>query len=120
MKLEPASFQSKNDRSQYWFETTGKNVVQKAALFDEMEVKRRYNLSLADIINGELDFDNRTANNDIKLLFDTIASIVIDYSEEYPNREIYLTGSTATRTRLYQIKITENLDDITELFNLFN
>ena len=40
------------------------------------------------------------------------------FIEKYPNAFIFATGSTAIRTRLYRMRITNNLAEIKEDFDI--
>ena len=49
----------------------------------------------------------------------TVASTVYAFTEKYPHAWILATGSTAVRTRLYRMGITNNLAEISEDFAIF-
>lgn len=119
MRQHSVQFEFTADKSCYWFISDGDSKVQKAVLFDEMAVKGRFNLSLADIVDGKLDFNRISNNHDHDVLFDTIASIAFDYTKKYPSRDIFLTGSSKARTRMYQMKIANNLNDINVHYNVY-
>jgi hypothetical protein len=42
----------------------------------------------------------------------TVMAVVFEYLKDFPDRRIYLTGNTASRTRLYQIAINKVLKSI--------
>ena len=46
----------------------------------------------------------------------TVASTVYNFLENYQNAIVVATGSTLTRTRLYKIGISKNLEEIKEDF----
>lgn len=49
----------------------------------------------------------------------TVALTVFKFYEKHPDSYIYVTGSTKTRTRLYRIGISNNLEEIPNEFHLF-
>ncbi|MEJ0103974.1 MAG: hypothetical protein WDO19_16040 [Bacteroidota bacterium] len=49
----------------------------------------------------------------------TVADAVFDFTERYPERYIFFTGSSLERTRLYRIAITINYDELDEIFDIW-
>lgn len=49
----------------------------------------------------------------------TVAATVYTFTKKYPKAWIIASGSTAVRTRLYRMGITNNLADITVDFIIF-
>ena len=41
------------------------------------------------------------------------------YTEKFPDRWIYFTGSTEHRTRLYRMAVTIHFKELSEMFDLF-
>lgn len=58
-------------------------------------------------------------NNDTERILFTIAAIILDFIHRYPDAIIYAKGSTAARTRLYQIKINKYWQIIQDIFELY-
>lgn len=84
-----------------------------------MAIIGRYNLAMADVINDELDFNNITNNKDLDRVFGTVAKIVRHFTGRYRKAEIFFAGANAVRTRLYRIKVSNNLELITREFNVY-
>lgn len=60
-----------------------------------------------------------TNNADSKKILATVASTVFVFTNYYPNAVIVAIGSTLSRTRLYRIGITNNLDAIERDFYIY-
>lgn len=107
----------------YAFTSTGKNGNILKAVFmqymDMPETPRRFNLAIADVIDGKFSFHHVTDNRDHEKLAGTLFQIVSDFFMRYPGSEIFLTGSTPARTRLYQMQISKNLENIPPEFVIF-
>lgn len=58
-------------------------------------------------------------NQDRDKIFATVAETVLEFTENFPDLLIYAEGSTASRTRLYQISISNNLNKINDLLNVY-
>jgi hypothetical protein len=53
-----------------------------------------------------------TNNQDSQQVLLTVALTVFKFFENHPNASVYVTGSTKSRTRLYQIGISNNLSEL--------
>jgi hypothetical protein len=78
-----------------------------------------YNLAFGDVILGEIDDIVISNNNDTTKVLATVASTIPLFMIKYPNAIIYAKGSTPTRTRLYQMGISKNLEIISENFTVY-
>jgi len=107
------------DKKAYWFISSGVKDVQKAVFMQKMDEPGRFNLAMADIIDGKKDFENRTNNRDLEIVFGSIADIVLDFNGRYPKAEIYITGNTKSKTRMYQIQIAKHLTEIEEHYDVY-
>jgi hypothetical protein len=65
-----------------------------------------------DQTTQRLDDMVQTRNDDFRRILGTIATIALDFLEEYPFAYLYAEGSTLARTRLYQREISKVLDEI--------
>ena len=81
--------------------------------------KDLYNLGFGDWIEKlqELDDSSRTNNGDRDKVLATVAATAIALTNRFPAIRIFIEGSTAARTRLYQIGIGSNLEEINEDFH---
>lgn len=67
-----------------------------------------------DEMNERIDDKVITNNGDREKVLATVADIVIQFIDLYPSAFIFAQGSTASRTRLYQIGINANLPLISQ------
>ena len=68
-----------------------------------------YNLGFGDKNLTYETIDDRavTNNGDTDKVLATVAFTIYAFYQEYPDANVYLSGSTTTRTRLYQININK-------------
>lgn len=80
-----------------------------------------YNLGFGDkdAESGEISDSIVSNNGDSQKVLATVAASVNAFTNKYPNALVYATGSTKSRTRLYRIGITNNLDEILKDFEIF-
>jgi len=80
-----------------------------------------YNLAFGDYDEKAKGIDDLsvTNNGDSLKVLATVASTVYAFAEKHPKAWIIATGSTAARTRLYRMGITNNLVEISEDFIIF-
>jgi hypothetical protein len=91
-----------------------KGHIKKVVEYTETATKNVYNLGFGDF-DEKTNSINDTAitnNGDSLKVLATVASTVYAFTEKYPNAWIFATGSTAVRTRLYRMGITNNLAEI--------
>ena len=103
----------------YQFVSIGpKGEIAKLIKYTETGKANVYNLGFGDKIGNTEDFDDEIISNNedsIRVLA-TVAASVYLFTDNYPNAYIFATGSTSSRTRLYQIGIADNLKEIEEGF----
>src|SRR6218665_87482 len=77
-----------------------KKIVQFKALHDEV-----FNLGFGDLDGNTFDFSDTVVTNkgDMEAVFATIIAIIERFFQNRSNAQIVITGSTLSRTRLYQI-----------------
>lgn len=106
-----------------WFEflsvsnlKTVKKVVTYTPFQDSREI---FNLGFADALpDGSFSDTNVTNNDDMEKVFATIIRTILHFFEKYPDKMIYITGSTPVRTRLYRIIILRELSKIEDTFRV--
>jgi hypothetical protein len=98
-----------------------KGAIKKRIHYQKTSIEDTYNLAFGDVDVETNDFDDKvvTNNNDAEKVLATVAKSVYAFIEEYPNARIYAKGSTSTRTRLYRIGISNNLEEINEQFDVY-
>ena len=79
-----------------------------------------YNLALGDLgPDGELDDQPVTNNGDTQRVLLTVAAAVYTFTEQYPKLVVLVEGGTPARTRLYQMGIANNFDEIQQSFEVY-
>ena len=95
-----------------------KGSVIKVVRYREINVKGIYNLGFGDKepVSGYINDLNVTNNSDSQKVLATVARTLYLFTEQYPDVIVIATGSTAARTRLYRMGITNNLAAIEQDF----
>jgi len=79
-----------------------------------------FNLGFGDVDEtGEINDMVITNNHDSTKVLTTVALTVYKFYEKHPDSYVFITGSTKTRTRLYRIGITNNIDKIKNDFDVY-
>jgi hypothetical protein len=79
-----------------------------------------YNLAFGDFdeLTGNMDDGTISNNGDRLKVLHTVASAVIEFLSIKSSAIILITGSTSSRTRLYQIRIAGFLSQVTQQFEI--
>ena len=98
-----------------------KGAIRKRVSYRQIGNENIYNLGFGDINSETNEIDDKVVsdNNDSKKVLSTVASTVYIFTKEYPDVVVYAEGSTATRTRLYRIGISNNLEELTKTFDVY-
>ena len=122
MKFPKYNYRSEEEMFFYEFSSEGpRGSVKKIVQYSKTSTENVFNLGFGDY-NEELksiDDLSVTNNGDSLKVLATVASTVYAFTNKYPNAWILATGSTAVRTRLYRMGITNNLAEISEDFEIF-
>src|SRR5688572_24188442 len=80
-----------------------------------------FNLAFGDLDEqtGEISDTVVTNNNDSRKVLATVAATVHDFTLKYPGALIIAKGRSHSRTRLYRMGITNNLEEIRKDFELY-
>jgi hypothetical protein len=111
---------STNEHRTYEFLSEGpKGTIKKVINFDEMG-DNFFNLSFGDWDEAvrKLDDKVRSNNHDRDKVLATVAGAVMSFIKYYPNAIVFAKGSTPARTRLYQMGIFANLQEISILLTI--
>ena len=123
MNLERYPYLSSRDYLDYEFYSEGpKGQIKKVVMFTKMQDDPVvYNLAFGDedpvtgIVNDSVTTDNKDKN----IVLATVAETINDFCDHYGNHYIYAKGSTVARTRLYQMNVSNLLDEISIDFDVF-
>lgn len=115
------SFDISTNASVFEFISSGpKGDIKKIIQFTATQAKDVYNLAFGNISeNGSIDDTTTNDNKDRDKILATVAAVVYDFTERFPDRYVFFTGSTIDRTRLYRMAITINYKELTSLFNIW-
>lgn len=107
-----------DNHKRYEFLSSGpKGIIKKVVTYIEM-APGIYNLGFGDWDNvmEEIKDHTRTHNGDRDKVLATVASTVMEFIEHYPAAIIIAKGETPAKTRLYQMGINANWNEISGLF----
>ncbi|MEA5459243.1 hypothetical protein VB796_09355 [Arcicella sp. LKC2W] len=101
------------------FESIGKEKIKKKILYQSTSGENFYNLALVDILeDGSYDDTVESNNGDMEKVLATVVKSFIYFFEQNPEAIVLFKGSTESRTRLYQIVINKELDNIISRFTI--
>ena len=112
---------SATEELSFEFDSVGpKGTIIKVVMYREANVKNVYNLGFGDKDpdTGYISDLAVTNNSDSQKVLATVARTLYLFTERYPNAIIIATGSTAARTRLYRMGITNNLEAAEQDFDI--
>jgi len=123
MNLDQYPIASDNSHLKYEFESIGpKGNIRKFVLYQRIGSQNSsfYNLSFGDWdeIKNEMNDCITSNNNDSKKVLFTVAVTTKLFTTHFPNATILIEGSTKSRTRLYQMSIVQNLQEIEKYFKI--
>lgn len=122
MKLPKYQLKSDEKLSSYEFISEGPNGrIVKWIQFTPINQNEIYNLAFGDIsqVSGEIDDLIVSNNGDSEKVLSTVVSAVYAFCDKKPTAWIFVSGSTSSRTRLYQMGISKYLDYIKEDFFVY-
>jgi hypothetical protein len=111
---------STNEHRTYTFLSEGpKGTIKKVINFEEID-DDLFNLSFGDWDEAVRDINDkvRSNNHDRDKVLATIAATVMIFIKYYPNAIVFAKGSTPARTRLYQMGIFANWQEISILLTI--
>ena len=97
-----------------------KGLIHKLVRFQPTNLKDIYNLAFGDknLMTGEIDDTTISNNENSEKVLATVVATVYAFTDKYPDKWIYATGSTKSRTRLYRMGITKYLSEVYEDFEV--
>lgn len=118
MIAAPYPFIGQNRNKLYFFESHGSKKVMKAVQFTHV-YDRIYNLGLADVANGKLNFRELAFSDDSWKVFNTVAAITIQFAEFYPDARILIRAADEKRLNLYNLIFQRRIKQIETFFEVF-
>ena len=95
--------------------------IPKLIKYSKMGKGRIFNLGFGDIDarSGGINDLSRSDNGDTDMVLATVVQTVLVFTTLHPGSLIFAKGSTAARTRLYQMGIRRHLEEIQRDFDVF-
>jgi hypothetical protein len=121
MILDRYEIKASNNLKTFEFLSEGnKGRILKVIQFQKMNHPNLYNLAFGDknFLTGIIDDKIVTDNGDSEKVLATVVSAVYAFADKHPDCWIYATGSTASRTRLYQMGINKYFNIVIEDFEI--
>lgn len=124
MNLDRYQFRTNASHLDFEFESEGpKGKIKKVVRFSPQNANgvTYFNLGFGDFnsLTGSVDDLSVSNNNDRDKILATVASIVLEFTSHFPDTMVYAQGSTASRTRLYQMGIAANWNEIEPIMLLY-
>lgn len=108
------------EENSYYFLSIGKKgillkVIELAEIEDNI-----YNLGFGDydFSSNRIDDKAKSDNGDTEKVLATVFGILNQFLSENPDKSVFITGSTPTRTRLYQIIINTYFDEFSQTLEI--
>ncbi|MCU0467813.1 MAG: hypothetical protein MUF58_04360 [Arcicella sp.] len=112
------NIKTSRDGLRYYFKSLNDDkIIQKAVIYLETEgLPNIYQLVFGDLQpDGQVDFLSVSDNKDMKNVLSTVVKTLALFFEKYPEKGVFFTGSTLSRTRLYRATIAKFIET-TELY----
>lgn len=108
-----------NGAIRFEFVSVGHRVIRKVIIYQKLPLPDLYNLALGDIDEGgKADFEITSDNGDRDFVLATVVQTLITFFQKHPQASVFITGSTPSRTRLYQVVIARELTEIQKRFEI--
>jgi hypothetical protein len=120
MKYPKYPVVASHDHLMYLFWSEGpQGKIAKGIIYSKLK-SNLYNLGFRDWNENlqQLDDSTRSNNGDREKVLATVASTTLDFTDKFPDAQIFIEGSTSARTRLYQMGIASNVLEINETFEV--
>jgi hypothetical protein len=104
----------------YHFYSEGpKRRIKKAVIYARIE-DNLFNLAFGDWNEelGRINDSNRSNNQDRDKVLATVAYTALDFTNRFPDIQVFAEGSTSARTRLYQMGIAYNFMEVNKFFEI--
>jgi len=124
MNLVKYPFLTNDTFLDFEFESAGPNGrIKKVVRYSPQNANRitYFNLAFGDWNEDAKKIDDSAISNnkDRKRVLATVAATVLEFTAHFPDVLVYAKGSTLARTRLYQIGISTNWQEIEPLLSVY-
>ena len=113
-------FSIHNEAHRFEFDSVGDRIIHKVIVYEKLPFPNTYNLALGDIDEqGKADFEIISDNGDRDYVLATVIQTLIAFFQRNPRASVFISGSTPSRTRLYQVVIARELAEIQKRFDVY-
>jgi hypothetical protein len=126
MQKERYSYKADDSGVKFEFQSHGPNgIIEKAVSYSELGKLENgtlvFNLGFGDRDGMDRLFNDLSISNnaDREKILATVANTAMDIMDHYDGIAIYAEGSTPARTRLYQMGINANKEEIESMFDIY-
>ncbi|SRR6266498_179000 len=92
----------RNSTTRYTFISTGRRQIKKVVDFTPLSKENIFNMGFGDLqSDGTIDDKANSNNGDIIKVLSTVIHILKDFTSQFPDIQVFFSGSTIERTRLY-------------------
>lgn len=115
MKIPSYNFESSPDALRFEFDSiSSQKQIRKVVEYTPLPQNPNiYNLGFGDLKeDGNIDDLVVSDNKDMERVLATVIQTIFTFFESRPKNTILFLGSTESRTRLYQIAIARNIDEM--------
>jgi hypothetical protein len=116
------SFDISTNATVFEFVSIGpKGEIKKIIQFSQTEARHIYNLAFGNMqIDGTIDDETTNDNKDRNKILATVAAAVFSFTDRYPDKYVFFTGSTLERNRLYRMALTINHEELIPVFEIWS
>ncbi|MBX7094541.1 MAG: hypothetical protein K1X56_07475 [Flavobacteriales bacterium] len=121
MKLERYNIHASEAMIEFEFISSGiKGDIVKVVQYSPTGILNTYNLAFGDKApeTGEISDSVVTDNGDSQKVLATVAETTLMFLKKHPKAQVFAIGLSASRTRLYQRGIANNLEEINEMLDV--
>ncbi len=122
MNLTSYNIAFDSDLKTFEFTSEGPNgKIKKVILFSKLSgMDSIYNLAFGDYNEAEKKIDDLIVsdNKDSEKVLATVAKAALLFTKQYPNAQVFVKGSTPSRTRFYCLGISKHLEEINDSFEI--
>ncbi len=116
-KRDAYSFTANEEQTGFRFTSVGaKGEIVKIVLFSPYG--DTWNLAFGDETENSFDDSVVTGNDDLRKVMQTIANIVHDFTEKYPDRKIFIEPVDSRRKLLYNRIFQQKEEEVSRYFYL--
>ncbi len=112
-------FEIVGDAFRFHFKSIGAKIIPKIIIYQETDMPNYYNLVLADVLpDGSFDIYVKSNNGDMEKILATVVQTLMVFLAYHPKANICFSGSSETRTRLYQIVLAKEIEKVNPILDI--